>query len=243
MPGSSDPQRRPVLFDLKNQRFLADPVGGGSYYPITQVSPGALTGDQVISLINTATSGAIAAARVVAASTTAAGVVQLVDAVNSASTSQAPTAGALKMAYDLAAAALPLSGGTMGGVINFAAGQTISGYGLLDGAQTWTKGQRGEVTPLACAASVTLNLADSNHFRIVLDQAMTLTNPLNAVAGQSGAVELVQAASGGPYSVSYGANWAFEGGAPSVSSTASSLNLLSYYVSDNGTIVSKLISV
>lgn len=39
MAGNRDPQRRPVLYDLKNQRFLADPAIGSTYYPIT-VSPG-----------------------------------------------------------------------------------------------------------------------------------------------------------------------------------------------------------
>lgn len=43
MPGKSDPQRRPVLFDLKNQRYLVDPIIGGSYYPIP--SPGLTAND------------------------------------------------------------------------------------------------------------------------------------------------------------------------------------------------------
>lgn len=34
MSGITDPQRRPVVYDLRNQRFLADPLIGGSYYPI-----------------------------------------------------------------------------------------------------------------------------------------------------------------------------------------------------------------
>lgn len=34
MAGNRDPQRRPVLYDLKNQRFLADPAIGSTYYPI-----------------------------------------------------------------------------------------------------------------------------------------------------------------------------------------------------------------
>ena len=34
MAGNRDPQRRPVLYDLKNQRLLADPAIGSTYYPI-----------------------------------------------------------------------------------------------------------------------------------------------------------------------------------------------------------------
>jgi hypothetical protein len=68
-----------------------------------------------------------------AASTTAAGVVQLNDTVTSTSTTQAGTANAVKTAYDLADAALPLSGGSMTGDITFNTGQTFPGtVGDLD---------------------------------------------------------------------------------------------------------------
>jgi len=98
MAAKSDPQRRPVFYDLRNGRFLADPAIGSSYYPI----PALTSGDAAIDLINTATSSVIAAARVVAASTTAAGVVRLSSAVDSASESTAATSQAVKTAYDLA---------------------------------------------------------------------------------------------------------------------------------------------
>jgi hypothetical protein len=39
MPGKTDPQRLPVLYDLRNQRFIADPAIGGRYRAIP--SPGA----------------------------------------------------------------------------------------------------------------------------------------------------------------------------------------------------------
>ncbi len=60
-----------------------------------------------------------------AASTSAAGIVQLNDTTASTSTSQAATANAVKAAYDLANAALPKAGGTMTGVITYAAAQPI----------------------------------------------------------------------------------------------------------------------
>ena len=58
-----------------------------------------------------------------AATTSAAGVVQLSTSTSSSSTSLAATPSAVKSAYDLAAAALPLSGGTMTGAITFAGAQ------------------------------------------------------------------------------------------------------------------------
>lgn len=76
-----------------------------------------------------------------AATTLAQGAVQLNDTVTSTSTSQAATANAVKTAYDLANAALPKSGGTMTGVITFAAGQTLPAGGIQDA----TAAQKGVV--------------------------------------------------------------------------------------------------
>lgn len=264
MSANRDPQRRPVWIDRVNNRFLADPVGAGPW-PVVTLDLGmlgsapantlvgrygssgplqALSADVTIDLINTATSGVIAAARLAAGSTTGAGVLRLTDSTSSTSTTTAATPSAVKSAYDLASAAssaasgaqatasaaLPKSGGTMTGAIAFAAGQTISGYGLLNGTQSWTKGQRGAVVSLTCAASVAPDFAAGNHFSCVLDQAMTLAAPTNVVAGQSGVIELVQPVSGSTYSVSYASAWKFIGGAPSVASGNSAISALAYYV-------------
>lgn len=44
MAATTDPQRRPVLYDLRNQRFLADPVIGGNYRPIPPPNAGVIDG-------------------------------------------------------------------------------------------------------------------------------------------------------------------------------------------------------
>jgi hypothetical protein len=61
-----------------------------------------------------------------AASTSAAGVVQLNDTVTSTSDTQAATPSAVKFVYDLVAAALPKTGGTMTGNIIFSTGTTVN---------------------------------------------------------------------------------------------------------------------
>lgn len=69
-----------------------------------------------------------------AATTGAAGVVQLSTSTSSTSTTVAATPSAVKSAYDLAAAALPRSGGTMTGAITFAGAQptaTTSAAGIV----------------------------------------------------------------------------------------------------------------
>jgi hypothetical protein len=170
------------------------------------------------------------------------GVVQLTDSTSSTSTTTAATPNSVKSAYDLANAALPKSGGTMTGAITFAAGQTISGYGAIDTAQTWTKGQRGEVTALTSASTVTIDMADSNNFSLTLAHNVTLANPTNLTAGQSGAVVITQGSSTS-YTVSYGSYWKFPGGTvPTKTTTASSVCVLLYYVESSTRITAKMLN-
>jgi hypothetical protein len=65
-----------------------------------------------------------------AGTTTAAGIVQLENSTSSTSTSKAATPSSVKSANDLAAAALPKSGGTMTGDITFAGTQAFPSSGL-----------------------------------------------------------------------------------------------------------------
>jgi len=186
-------------------------------------------------------SAAISGSKIVAGTTSVVGVVQLTDSTSSTSTTTAATPNAVKSAYDLANAALPKAGGTMTGAITFAAGQTISGYGALDTASTWTKGQRGEVTALTSASTVTIDMADSNNFSLTLGHNVTLANPTNLTAGQSGAVVITQG-SGTAYTVSYGSNWKFSGGTPTMSTGLSSVSTLVYYVESASRITAQLIT-
>lgn len=262
MAANSDPQRRPVFVDRVNNRFLADPAIGSTWQLVPLVpgmfsaapantvlgrygssgTPSYISADVTIDLINTATTGVIAAARVTAGTTTQAGVVQLEDATNSTSTTTAATPNAVKSAYDLADAALPKTGGTMTGAITFAAGQTIAGYGLLDGAQAWTKGQRGEITALVDGATITPDFADSNNFSVTLGGNRTLANPTNLVAGQSGCIWITQDGTGSR-TLSYGSYWDFTSGvAPSLSTAASAVDCLVYAVQSSTKITATLIT-
>jgi len=185
---------------------------------------------------------AISGSKIVAGTTSVVGVVQLTDSTSSTSTTTAATPNSVKSAYDLAAAALPKSGGTMTGAITFAAGQTITGYGLLDGAQTWTKGQRGEITALTSAATITPDFADSNNFSVTLDTNATLANPSNIVAGQSGCIWITQDGTGSR-TLAYGADWEFTGGtAPTLSTAAGAVDCLVYAVQSSTKITATLIT-
>jgi hypothetical protein len=188
----------------------------------------AMSGDVTIS--NTG------ATTVVSGSTSVAGKLQLTDSTSSTSTTTAATPNSVKSAYDLANAALPKSGGTMTGAITFAAGQTISGYGAIDTAQTWTKGQRAEVTALTDAATIAVDFADSNNFSVTLGGNRTLGNPTNQVAGQSGSLFVTQDGSGSR-TLAYSSDWEFAGGtAPTLSTAASAVDRIDYIVRASGSI-------
>ena len=99
-----------------------------------------------------------------------------------------------------------------------------------DTAQTFTAGQRGEITTLTSASTVTPDFADSNNFTLTLGTNVTLANPSNLTAGQSGSIFLVQDGTGSR-TLSFGTYWDFAGGtAPTLSTAASTVDRLDYIV-------------
>ena len=101
---------------------------------------------------------------------------------------------------------------------------------VLTTAQTFTAGQRGEVTALTSATTVTIDLADSNNFSCTMAHNITFANPTNAVAGQSGSIFLTQDGTGSRTG-SWGANWDWAGGtAPTLTTTAAAVDRIDYVV-------------
>ena len=105
-----------------------------------------------------------------------------------------------------------------------------------DAVQTFTVSQRGGVTnhgTLIANTAFRQDLSLSNHYKMTLAGSITVNNPTNQVAGQSGAIEIIN---GGSYTVSWGSDWDFAAGTAPVI-TASGTDLLSYYVSSANNIV------
>lgn len=162
----------------------------------------ALSGDVTLTNAGVAT--------VVSGSTSTAGKLQLTDSTSSTSTTTAATPNAVKSAYDLA-----------------------NGKASLSTAQTFTAAQRGTVSAIGAVAAgtTTLDFATANNFSMSLPAGGTVTlgNPSNLVAGQSGVITITQN-SGTAALLTYGGYWKFQGGAPAVSTTLSSVNTLVYFV-------------
>lgn len=96
--------------------------------------------------------------------------------------------------------------------------------------QTFTAGQRGEVTTLTSGATVTPDFNDSNNFTLTLGENLTIANPSNCTAGQSGSIFLVQDATGSR-TAAWGSYWDFAGGtAPVLTTTAAGVDRVDYVV-------------
>jgi len=115
-----------------------------------------------------------------------------------------------------------LSGGGTSGTVSVA----------LDtaNANTWTAGQRGEITALTSATTITPDFADSNHFSVTLAHNATFANPSNLTAGQTGSIFITQDGTGSRTG-SWGSYWDFAAGtAPTLTTTAAAVDRIDYVV-------------
>lgn len=153
---------------------------------------------------------------------------------------QAPTTVATNITWTL-----PATDGTSGQALSTNGSGTLSwanvGVGL-DTAQTWTRGQRGEITALTDGATITPDFSDSNNFSVTLGGNRTLANPSNLVAGQSGCIWITQDGTGSR-TLSFGSYWDFTGGtAPTLTTAANSRDCLVYAVQSATQITATLIT-
>ena len=107
-----------------------------------------------------------------------------------------------------------------------------SGNAVLATAQTFTAGQRGEITALTSATTITINMADSNNFSVTLGHNATFANPSNDTAGKSGSIFITQDGTGSR-TASWGSDWDFVGGtAPTLTTTANAVDRIDYVIKD-----------
>jgi hypothetical protein len=125
-------------------------------------------------------------------------------------------------------------------VVDTDIGSTVQAYdadnAVTDAAQTFTAAQRGEITTLTSATTITPDFADSNNFTCTLGHNATIANPTNLTAGQSGSIFLVQDGTGSR-TAAWGSYWDFAGGtAPVLTTAASSVDRVDYVVRTTGSI-------
>ena len=112
----------------------------------------------------------------------------------------------------------------------------------LDAAQSFTAAQRGSVNTLTDGATITPDFAVANNFVVTLaGTGRTLANPSNCTAGQSGVIVVRQDGTGSRTITTYGSYFKFAGGtAPTLTTDANAIDVLSYYVISASEIVATL---
>lgn len=107
--------------------------------------------------------------------------------------------------------------------------------------QSFTVAQRGSVTALTDGATITPDFALANNYSVTLGGNRTLANPTNLVAGQSGIIKISQDGTGGR-TLAFGSYWDFPAGvAPTLTTTASAVDILAYYVDSSTNITARLV--
>jgi hypothetical protein len=110
---------------------------------------------------------------------------------------------------------------------------------VTDATQTFTAGQRGEITTLTSSSGVlAVDFDASNNFYIELSENLTSVTASNATAGQSGSIFIAQPSSGGPFTVGgWAAAFLFSGGtAPTITATNSKTDRVDYVIRASGEI-------
>jgi hypothetical protein len=119
---------------------------------------------------------------------------------------------------------------------------TLANAAKLASAQSFTAAQRGAVTALTDGSTITPDFAAANNFSVTLGGNRTLANPTNLVAGQSGIIVITQDGTGSR-TLAYGSYFKFSNGtAPTLTTTASAVDVLAYYVESSTRITAKLVS-
>lgn len=111
-----------------------------------------------------------------------------------------------------------------------------------DVVQSFTAAQRGTPVALTDASSIATDLSLGNNFSVTLGGNRTLANPTNITAGQSGVIVITQDGTGSR-TLAYGSYFKFAGGtAPTLTTTASAVDVLAYYVESSTRITARLIA-
>ena len=118
----------------------------------------------------------------------------------------------------------------------------ITNVAVTNAAQSFSAAQRGTISTLTDGATITPDFSAANNFSVVLGGSRTLANPSNLTAGQAGTIVITQDGTGSR-TLAFGNQWKFPGGtAPTLTTTASAVDVIAYYVESSSRITARLIS-
>lgn len=102
--------------------------------------------------------------------------------------------------------------------------------GPISGPVVVQKQSFGTVNTITSSGVLLLDLSTGNNFTVTLETSATFASPTNASGGQCGAITIRQDNTGSR-TLAYSGTWSFQGGtAPTLTTSASGIDVLSYYV-------------
>lgn len=125
--------------------------------------------------------------------------------------------------------------------IAFATGGTEDMRIDSNGRVTLQASSNGALVALTSSANtISMNLNLANNFTHTTTENTTLANPTNITAGQYGVIVVTQGAT--PMTMAFGSFWDFSnGGVPSLTATASAVDVLSFYVASSTKIITNFL--
>lgn len=149
-------------------------------------------------------------------------------------------------AYDADLTTLGAGGSSARSFLGLAIGTDVQAYDAAtaktNANQSFSVAQRGTITALTDGATITPDMNNANNFSVTLGGNRTLANPTNLTAGQSGVIVITQDGTGSR-TLAYGSYFKFPGGtAPTLTTTASAVDVLAYYVESSTRITARLVA-
>ncbi len=118
--------------------------------------------------------------------------------------------------------------------------QFDNGGGSGNGRVT-TKGTIGEIIAVSFASTITLDFRTANNFSMTLTGNVTIANPSNISAGQSGVLFITQDGTGSRTGT-FGSYWDFSNGtAPTLSTGANEVDVVAWIARTNTNIAAQFI--